>query len=65
MPTAGRLRPSSIAQYCQTAPDDKWIALLNDTLRTCVAGFGQVRISEMARRTYELSRIMRWGQKRR
>jgi hypothetical protein len=37
----------------------KWTAPLNDTLRTCVAGFGQVSIGDMARRTYELSRIVR------
>ena len=37
----------------------KWTAPLNDTLRTCVAEFGQVRISDMARRTHELSRIVR------
>lgn len=37
----------------------KWIGPLNDTLRTCVVGFGQVSIAEMARRTYELSRIVR------
>ncbi len=41
----------------------KWIAPLNDTLHTCVAGFGQVSITEMARRTYELSRVVRWWQK--
>ncbi len=38
----------------------KWIAPLNDTLRTCVAEFGQVSIQDMARRTYELSRLIRW-----
>lgn len=37
----------------------RWTAPLNDTLRTCVAGFGQERIGNMARRTYELSRIVR------
>ncbi len=37
----------------------KWTAPLNDTLRTCVAEFGQVSIADMARRTYELSRTMR------
>ncbi len=37
----------------------KWTTPLNDTLRTCVAGFGQERISDLARRTYELSRIVR------
>ncbi len=38
---------------------DKWIAPLNDTLRTCVAEFGQVSIADMAERTYQLSRIVR------
>jgi len=38
---------------------EKWTAPLNDTLRTCVAGFGRVGISEMAERTYQLSRIVR------
>ncbi len=38
---------------------DKWTAPFNDTLRTCVAEFGQVSIADMARRTYELSRIIR------
>jgi hypothetical protein len=37
----------------------KWTAPLNDTIRSCVAEFGQVSIAEMARRTYELSRIVR------
>jgi ADP-ribosylglycohydrolase len=37
----------------------KWTAPLNDTLRTCVAEFGQVGIREMALRTYELSRLVR------
>jgi hypothetical protein len=37
----------------------KWTAPLNDTLRTCVAEFGQVSIKEMAERTYQLSRIVR------
>lgn len=37
----------------------KWTAPLNDTLRTCVAEFGQVSIADMARRTYALSRIAR------
>jgi ADP-ribosylglycohydrolase len=37
----------------------KWIAPLNDTLRTCVVGFGEVSIAAMARRTYELSRLVR------
>lgn len=46
-----------------SALPDKWIAPLNDTLRTCVAGFGQVRISEMAQRTYDLSYIIRQRQK--
>jgi len=38
---------------------DNWTAPLNDTMRTCVAGFGQERISDMARRTYEISRVAR------
>jgi ADP-ribosylglycohydrolase len=38
---------------------EKWIAPLHDTMRTCVAGFGQERISAMARRTYVLSKIVR------
>lgn len=37
----------------------KWTAPLNDTLRTCVAEFGQVSIQDMADRTYQLSRIVR------
>lgn len=37
----------------------KWTTPLNDTLRTCVAEFGQVSICDMARRTYELSRVVR------
>ena len=37
----------------------KWIAPLNDTLRTCVAEFGQVSISSIARRTYGISRMVR------
>ncbi len=37
----------------------KWTTPLNDTLRTCVAEFGQVSIADMARRTYEISRIVR------
>lgn len=37
----------------------KWTAPLNDTMRTCVAEFGQVSITEMARRAYEISRIVR------
>ena len=37
----------------------KWIAPLNDTLRTCVAEFGQVGIADMARRTNELGQIVR------
>jgi hypothetical protein len=36
---------------------EKWTNPLQDTLRTCVSGFGQVRISDIARRGYELSRI--------
>lgn len=42
----------------------KWVLPLHDTLRTCVAGFGQVSIAEMAQRTYELSRIVREMEKR-
>lgn len=38
----------------------KWMVPLNDTLRTCVTEFGQVSIADMARRTYDLSRIVRW-----
>lgn len=38
---------------------ERWIAPFNDTLRSCVAEFGQVSIRDMARRTYELSRIIR------
>ena len=38
---------------------EKWIAPLNDTIRTCVAGFGQVSIADMARRCYEMSRLVR------
>jgi ADP-ribosylglycohydrolase len=38
----------------------KWIAPMNDTLHTSVVEFGSVKISDMARRTYELSRIIRW-----
>jgi len=38
----------------------KWTAPLNDTIRTCVAGFGREPISAMAQRTYDLSRIIRW-----
>jgi ADP-ribosylglycohydrolase len=41
----------------------KWISPLNDTLRTCVAEFGQVSISDMAERSYQLSRIVRSHQK--
>ncbi len=40
----------------------KWVAPLNDTLRTCVAEIGQVGIKDMAQRTYELSRIVRHSQ---
>lgn len=40
---------------------DKWITPFNDTLKTCVVGFGSVSIRDMARRTYELSRIVRWN----
>ncbi len=42
-----------------SALPEKWIAPLNDTMRTSVVGFGQMSISDMARRTYELSRIVR------
>jgi ADP-ribosylglycohydrolase len=38
---------------------EKWITPINDTLRTCIAGFGEVRITDMARRTYDLSRSLR------
>jgi ADP-ribosylglycohydrolase len=38
---------------------EKWVSPINNTLRTCVAGFGEVRISDMARRTYELSCLLR------
>jgi ADP-ribosylglycohydrolase len=41
----------------------KWIAPLHDTLHTCVVGFGRVSIAEMARRTYELSRLVRAEQR--
>jgi ADP-ribosylglycohydrolase len=37
----------------------KWISPLNDTLRTCVAEFGQGHISSIAQRTYEISRMVR------
>jgi len=37
----------------------KWTVPLNDTLHTCVAEFGQVSISGIAQRTYQLSRIIR------
>ncbi len=37
----------------------KWVSPLNNTLKTCVAGFGEVHISDMAKRTYELSRLLR------
>ncbi|MCC7208573.1 MAG: ADP-ribosylglycohydrolase family protein [Anaerolineae bacterium] len=40
---------------------DKWVAPLHDTLRTCVAEFGQVSIRDMARRTYELGRVVRYA----
>lgn len=43
---------------------EKWIGCFNDTLRTCVAGFGEVSLSGMAARTHELSRIIRWQQHR-
>jgi len=38
---------------------EKWTGPLNDTIRTCVAGFGQERIGALADRTYEFSRIVR------
>lgn len=38
---------------------NKWIAPLNDSMRTSVVGFGQVSIAGMAQRTHELSRIVR------
>jgi len=41
---------------------EKWTGPLNDTMRTCVAGFGQERIGALADRTYELSRIVRVSQ---
>jgi hypothetical protein len=37
----------------------KWVAPMNDTLKTCVVGFGSVSIEAMANRTYQLSRIIR------
>jgi ADP-ribosylglycohydrolase len=37
----------------------KWTTPFNDTLRTCVVGFGQESIAALACRTYELSRIVR------
>jgi ADP-ribosylglycohydrolase len=37
----------------------KWTTALHDTMRTCVVGFGQVSIADMAQRSYELSRIVR------
>ena len=40
-----------------------WTAPLNDTLRTCVAEFGQVSISDMAERSYQLSHIIRYDQR--
>ena len=36
----------------------KWTRPLNDTLRTCVAEFGQVSIADMAGRTHALSQVM-------
>jgi hypothetical protein len=42
-----------------SALPEKWTAPLNDTLRTCVAEFGQVGIAHMAERSYQLSRIVR------
>ena len=41
----------------------KWISPLHDTLRTCVAEFGQVHLTEMADRCYEISRIIRFSLK--
>jgi hypothetical protein len=38
---------------------DRWTHPIKDTLRTCVVGFGEVKISDMAQRTYELSRVVR------
>lgn len=38
---------------------ERWVAPFNDTIHSCVAGFGQVSIRDMARRSYELSRIVR------
>lgn len=40
---------------------EKWIAPLQDTLQSTVSGFGQVTFSELSRRTYELSRAIRWA----
>lgn len=40
---------------------DKWVAPMNDMLKTCVVGFGTVGIKAMAERTYQLSRIIRWS----
>ncbi len=40
---------------------EKWVAPFNDILKTCVVGFGSVSVRDMARRTYELSRIVRWN----
>lgn len=38
----------------------KWTGPLNDTLRTCVSEFGQVGIADLARRTFELGRVIRY-----
>ena len=38
---------------------DEWIRPLNDTLETCVRGFGVRRISELAREGFELYRAIR------
>jgi hypothetical protein len=46
-----------------SALPEKWTAPLSDTLRTCVAEFGQVSISSMAERSYQLSRIIRYRQR--
>ncbi|MEW5815368.1 MAG: ADP-ribosylglycohydrolase family protein [Spirochaetota bacterium] len=37
----------------------KWAAPLNDRIKSCVAGFGDVRISEMARRTVNIIKQIR------
>lgn len=40
---------------------EKWIAPLQDTLQSTVSGFGEVKFSDLSRRTYELSRAIRWA----